>query len=80
MHPTKRVLIILLIHTDLQHGQDLFNYTRGRFVHNEEHEMSQRHVRFNVNELARCAAEAVGAKACNNISKYRTACTTRACC
>ncbi|XPS68903.1 hypothetical protein M3J09_001183 [Ascochyta lentis] len=32
--------------------------------------MSQRHVRFNVNELARCAAEAVGAKTCVNISKY----------
>ncbi|KAH5006440.1 hypothetical protein HBI81_197980 [Parastagonospora nodorum] len=56
--------------SDLQHGQDLFNYTRGRFVHNDEHEMSRRHVRFNVNELARCVAEAVGAKACMNISKY----------
>jgi hypothetical protein len=32
--------------------------------------MLQRHVRFNVNELARCAAEAVGAKACVNIAKY----------
>jgi hypothetical protein len=32
--------------------------------------MSQRHVRFNVNELACCAAEAVGAKACVNITKY----------
>ncbi|KAJ4992998.1 hypothetical protein SVAN01_01350 [Stagonosporopsis vannaccii] len=32
--------------------------------------MTQRHVRFNVNELARCAAEAVGARTCVNISKY----------
>lgn len=32
--------------------------------------MSQRHVRFNVNELARCAAEAVGAKICVSTSKY----------
>jgi hypothetical protein len=32
--------------------------------------MSQRHVRFNVNELARCAAEAVGAKTCVSIFKY----------
>ncbi|RMZ79462.1 hypothetical protein DV738_g3395, partial [Chaetothyriales sp. CBS 135597] len=32
--------------------------------------MSQRHVRFNVNELARCAAEAIGAKSCVNIEKY----------
>lgn len=32
--------------------------------------MSQRYVRFNVNELARCAAEAVGARSCVGISKY----------
>ncbi|KAF1837384.1 hypothetical protein BDW02DRAFT_586650 [Decorospora gaudefroyi] len=32
--------------------------------------MAQRHVRFNVNELARCAAEAVGAKSCISVAKY----------
>jgi hypothetical protein len=32
--------------------------------------MLQRHVRFNVNEPARCAAEAVGAESCVGISKY----------
>lgn len=32
--------------------------------------MAQRHVRFNVNELARGAAEAVGAKTCVRIVKY----------
>lgn len=32
--------------------------------------MLQRHVRFNVNELARCAGEAVGGKTCVSISKY----------
>jgi len=32
--------------------------------------MSQRHVRFKVNELARCAAEAVGARSCVKIEKY----------
>jgi hypothetical protein len=32
--------------------------------------MTQRQVRFNVNELARCAAEAAGAKACVSIEKY----------
>jgi hypothetical protein len=32
--------------------------------------MLQRRVRFDVNELARCAAEAVGAKACVNMAKY----------
>ncbi|TVY45440.1 Altered inheritance of mitochondria protein, mitochondrial [Lachnellula subtilissima] len=32
--------------------------------------MSQRYVRFNVNELARLAAEAVGAKICVSVEKY----------
>ena len=32
--------------------------------------MSQLRVHFNVNELARCAAEAVGARTCVSISKY----------
>ncbi|KAF2463766.1 uncharacterized protein BDR25DRAFT_244807 [Lindgomyces ingoldianus] len=32
--------------------------------------MSQRQVRFNVNELVRCAAEAIGAKSCVRIEKY----------
>ena len=32
--------------------------------------MSQRHIKFNVNELARVAAEAVGAKMCVSIEKY----------
>lgn len=45
--------------------------TRGRFVSNEKQEMSQRHVCFNVNELALRAAEVVGAKICVNIAKYR---------
>lgn len=46
------------------HEGEVFNFTRGRFVSNEDHEMSQRYVRFNVHELARVAAEAVGSKAC----------------
>ena len=32
--------------------------------------MSQRRVRFNVNELARCAAETVGANTCVDIEKF----------
>lgn len=54
-----------LIYTD-----DLFNYTRGRFICDEAHEMAQRHVRFNVDELARRAVEAVGAGSCISIKKY----------
>lgn len=36
----------------------------------QAYEMSQRHIRFDVNELARCAIEAVGATSCINIEKY----------
>jgi hypothetical protein len=54
----------------LRYSEDLFKYTRGRFVCNEEHELSQRQVRFDVHALARCAAEAVGAKSCVSIGKY----------
>ncbi|KAF2259616.1 APH-domain-containing protein [Lojkania enalia] len=63
--PVSRALL-----PDLKYSDDLFNYTRGRFVCDEEYEMSQRQVRFNVNELARCAAEAIGAKSCVSIEKY----------
>jgi hypothetical protein len=63
-------LVLLLIQSDLQYSDDLFNYTRGRFVCDEKYEMSQRLVRFNVNELARCAADAIGANTCVNIEKY----------
>jgi hypothetical protein len=70
MHPTGNTLTILLILSDLKHGQELFNYTRDRFVCDGKHEMSERHVLFNDNELARCAAEAVSAKVCVSITKY----------
>ena len=47
-----------------------FRFTRGRFIYNEKHELSQRYVRFNVQELARIAAEAVGSKSCVGVEKY----------
>jgi hypothetical protein len=70
MHLTMKAWVILLTLTDLKYGQDLSNYTRGRFVCNAEHEISQRQVHINVNELARCAAQAIGAKTCVSIAKY----------
>ena len=51
-------------------NEDYYRFTRGRFVYNEKHEMSQRYVRFNVHELARVAAEAVGSRSCIGIEKY----------
>ena len=54
----------------LKYNDDLFNYTRGRFLFDDAHEISQRHVRFDVNALARCAAEAAGAEMCTSIEKF----------
>lgn len=62
--------LLLLNRVDLNYSDDLFNYTRGRFVVDEAFELSQRHVHFNVKELAKCAAEAIGANRCVRIEKY----------
>jgi hypothetical protein len=69
-YPALKAWVLLLIESDLKYSDDIFNYTRGRFVCDETYEMSQRYVRFNVNELARVAAEAVGAKSCVSVEKY----------
>jgi hypothetical protein len=47
-------------HTDWNTNNDFFRYTRGRFVSNESHEMATRHVEFDMNQLAKRAAESVG--------------------
>ena len=52
------------------HNEDYFRFTQGRFVADEQYEMSQRYVRFDLDELARLAAEAVGSKFCISIEKY----------
>jgi hypothetical protein len=54
----------------LQYNDDLFNFTRGRFIVDEKNEMSRRHVVFDVDELARIAAAAVGAEYCVSIKKF----------
>jgi hypothetical protein len=70
MCPKSKYNIALLTSSDLDYSEDLFNYTRCRAVCNEKREMAQRHIRFNVNELARCAADAVCAETCISIEKY----------
>lgn len=55
---------------EIAENEDWFKFTRGRFVVNEHYEMSQHYVRFNVQQLARIAARAVGSKACINMEKY----------
>ncbi|KKZ65633.1 hypothetical protein EMCG_08540 [[Emmonsia] crescens] len=54
----------------LSSDNEFFRFTRGRFVQNEAHEMAQRYIHFDVEELARAGAAAVGAKSCLNIEKY----------
>ncbi|CCE28838.1 uncharacterized protein CPUR_02527 [Claviceps purpurea 20.1] len=49
---------------------ELFNFTRGRFVRDEEHELALRRREFNVGELARRAARAVQADRCLSIKKF----------
>ena len=50
--------------------EHFFRFTRGRFVSNEKHEISQRYVRFNIDELGCIAAAAVGSKSCVKVEKY----------
>jgi hypothetical protein len=59
-----------LSRTDLPLDAEIFNFTRGRFVGNERHELSQRHRTFNITELARQAAYVTQADRCVSIRKY----------
>lgn len=60
---------------DLHKDENYFRFTRGHFLSNNDHEISQRYVRFNLQKLARVAAEAVGSKLCVSIEKSMTECT-----
>lgn len=50
--------------------EDFFSYTRGRFVRNERYEMSQRYVRFDMEELTNIAAKSVGSERCVRVEKF----------
>lgn len=50
--------------------ENFFSYTRGRFVRNERYEMSQRYVRFNMEELTNIAAKSVGSERCVRVEKF----------
>ncbi|RAH67161.1 uncharacterized protein BO66DRAFT_413745 [Aspergillus aculeatinus CBS 121060] len=43
------------------HDETLFRFTRGRFLTDEAYELAKRHIRFNVDELARLAVQAAEA-------------------
>ncbi|KAM5429568.1 hypothetical protein McaMca56_006962 [Microsporum canis] len=69
LHSTRQLSSALMDkeHQDL--SEDFFRFTRGRFLCNETEQLTQRHVEFNVKELAATAAGAIGATKCINIQK-----------
>lgn len=50
--------------------EDFYRYTRLRFLMDGRHRMSERYVRFDLRELCRLAAKAVGSEECVKITKY----------
>ena len=49
--------------------EPFFRYTSGRWLWDEEKQLRQRYIKFNVGELKRIAAESIGAKSCVEMSK-----------
>ena len=49
--------------------EHFFRYTSGRWLWDEESQLRQRMLTFNVQELQRIAAEGIGAKSCVSITK-----------
>jgi hypothetical protein len=49
--------------------EDFFRYTTGRWLWDEEEQLRERYITFNVTELQRVAAESVGARSCTNMVK-----------
>lgn len=56
--------------SDWNSNDEFFNFTRGRFVVDEAENLRKREIRFDLNRLARVAADAVGAAQCISIKKY----------
>ncbi|EGC45217.1 phosphotransferase enzyme family protein [Histoplasma capsulatum var. duboisii H88] len=56
--------------SDRNNTEDFFSFTRGRFLRDETRVLSQRYVKFNVEELTRIAAEATGAHHCESVHKF----------
>jgi hypothetical protein len=49
--------------------EHFFHYTSGRWLWDEESQLRERYLVFNVQELQRVAAESVGAQCCVSITK-----------
>ncbi|PYI05926.1 hypothetical protein BO78DRAFT_446811 [Aspergillus sclerotiicarbonarius CBS 121057] len=55
---------------DWNTNDEFFKFTRGRFLVNEAENLRTREIRFDMNHLARAAAESIGATQCISIQKY----------
>jgi len=69
-HTRSRPLSISPRSSGLKYDNEFFEFTRARFLSNEAHELSIRRVQYDVDELARVAAQSVDASECVAISKY----------
>ena len=49
--------------------ESFYRYTSGRWLWDEQAQLSRRYIRFNIAELARIAAESTGASSCVEIKK-----------
>ncbi|KAJ9357086.1 hypothetical protein DTO027B9_3225 [Paecilomyces variotii] len=56
--------------TDWNSNDEFFKFTRGRFIVDEAENLRKREIRFDMNRLARVAADSVGASRCVAIKKY----------
>ncbi|RMZ84416.1 hypothetical protein DV738_g463, partial [Chaetothyriales sp. CBS 135597] len=54
---------------DWNANEDFFRFSRGRFICDEDSNISKRTVRFDMNQLARIAADSIMAKKCINVEK-----------
>ncbi|PYH96755.1 hypothetical protein BO71DRAFT_448359 [Aspergillus ellipticus CBS 707.79] len=52
-----------------EHSADLFHYTTGRWLWDEEQQLRDRATPFNASSLQKIAAQSVGAKTCTSIAK-----------
>jgi hypothetical protein len=50
-------------------SSDFYGYTSGRWLWNEKEEFAGRYLKFNIPELKRAAAEAIGSTSCVQIEK-----------
>jgi hypothetical protein len=55
---------------DWNEHEEFFKFTCARFIRDEEGEMERRYIKFDMNELARIAAQMVGSNRCVSVVKY----------